>query len=195
MEEQNKPDNYIYPNGLTRNQIIRRIVDVYHAGYDLTNHNFDVYEQLLVCESIAETMASGPQSSSDIPQENKQETNGNVSANGNGNGGCKNEVNLQLKESKLQAISKLKTCKTTTSPFIVEKLLTDLFSSPNTLPGHWLYTAQIYTPRVINRVINAMIKSHRFGSVTIRDSAAYFTLSIKFRAKRKLPKIRRKKHE
>ena len=46
--------NKIYPNGLTGKEIIRRITEIYHSGYDLNSLTFDIYDQLLACEAISE---------------------------------------------------------------------------------------------------------------------------------------------
>jgi hypothetical protein len=81
----------IYPNELTGKEIVRRITEVYHAGYDLTIPDFNVYEQLLACESLDET-------------EREDKTNyrfrENVRVNGNDNDTGKQIINFELKESK-----------------------------------------------------------------------------------------------
>lgn len=167
----------IYPNGLTGKEIIHRITEIYHAGYDLGNPSFDIYEQLLVCESLAETEAE--------EQKKYRGTNENVSVSGSVNDTYKRRVNLELTESKLKVIQKLKGCIYQTPPVEIAQCLEELFREYESKEGHWLYIAQTYPPRAINWNLSYMIKVHSSGRRTFQNWAAYFTESIKFRKKRK----------
>lgn len=171
-----------YPYNLPKEEVIRRIKEIYHAEYDPTTRGFDAYDQLLACESTAET-------------EEPIGTNENVSASGNGNGTCKRRVNTELTESKLRVIKELRTCNYRTSPIKTASLLKQLFVNHETKAGHWLYISQLWTPRAINRTISQMIKIHRNGWQTIKNPAAYFTYSIGFRKKRRTPNSKKKQNE
>lgn len=177
MEEKQfeNPLTKVYPNGLTGKEIIRRIQEVYHAGYDLDNPDFDIYDQLLACEAVAEA-----------EQERHEELDTNVSVNGNDNDTYKRIVNFELTESKLNVIKKLQTCTYQTPPIEISRLLEELFAEYPSKPGHWNYISQVYTPRTINRVIKRINKLHITRAKTIQNPAAYFTFLIKFRKKRKI---------
>lgn len=110
----------------------------------------------------------------------------NTNVSGNVNSSCKRIVNLDLTENKYNAISKLKACNYLTPPIETSKLLEILFIDSNSKSGHWLYIAQNYTPRTINRVIAKLIKLDKFGWQTINNPARYFTYLIKHRKKRKI---------
>lgn len=117
---------------------------------------------------------------------NKEEgLNGNVGVSGNVNHTYKRRANFESSKSKQPAIAGLKECNYRTSPKKIASLLEELFSSYDSKPGHWLYTAQHWPPRPINRVINYMIKRHQAGWDTIKNPAAYFTYLLKFREKRR----------
>jgi len=116
---------------------------------------------------------------------NKNEEKNNVSVNGNESGAHKNEVKSESNFSKPKAISELRKCTYKTPPKEVESYLKELFDGWGTKKGHWLYVAQRWTPRAINRVINQIIKRHQRGDETIKNPASYFTELIKYRKKRK----------
>ena len=97
----------------------------------------------------------------------------------------KHNANFDSTSNKLQVIEELKTCNYRTPTKKIAFLLEKLLDRGETQSGHWLYIAQNYTARVINRVLYQMIKLHRSGAVTIENPAAYFTFLIKFRKKRK----------
>lgn len=115
----------------------------------------------------------------------EEQFSGNVSVNGNVNDTCKRYVNFELTQSKQQIITELAQCNYRTSPKAIAGLLEQLFTNCFTNPGHWLFIAQHYNPRAINRTINRLVKLHNVGSVTIQNPAAYFTYLIKYRKKRR----------
>lgn len=164
----------VYPNGLTGKEIIRRITEIYHSDYDLDNPNFDIYNQLLACEAIAES-----------EEECKKKQDTNVGVNGLLNGSYKRKVNFELTESKLQVISKLKQYDYQTPPVEIAKLLEKFFNECGTAEGHWLYIAQVYSSRVINWNLGYMVKIISSGRRTIKNPDAYFTKTIQYRKKRK----------
>lgn len=135
------------------------------------------YDQLLACEAIDEATPV-----------NKEELypNNSVFVRENVDDICKRKVNLELPSSKQQVIDELKTCTYKTPPYKIASLLKKLFIRFDTEPGWWLYVAQHWTPRAINRVISRMIKLHKNGEISILNAAAYFTFLIKFRKKRKV---------
>jgi len=94
-------------------------------------------------------------------------------------------VNAELSQSKHKVITELKKCNYRSSPYKIASLLEVLFSSYSSKPGHWLYIAQNWTPRVVSWVLNYMVKQAKTGRVTIENPAAYFTKLIKYRKKRK----------
>jgi len=109
----------------------------------------------------------------------------NVSVNGNVNDSYKHRANFELTESKQHVIRKLKGCTYLTPSIDIARLLEELFLEWPSKQGHWLYISQQYVPRVINRVIARLIKLHASGRITLQNPAAYFTMLIKFRKKRK----------
>lgn len=116
--------------------------------------------------------------------EGKEERNGN--SNVSGNGGCEQIVKSKSIQNKHQIINGLEQCNYRTSPKKIALLLEELFIGyPSTKENHWLYIAQHWPPRAINRVIKVMIKQHQRGERTIGNAAAYFTFLIKKRKKRK----------
>lgn len=157
-------------NNITKEEAIHRIEQVYHAGYNLNLADFDAYEQLLVCESLAETEKEG-------------RANEDIFVNGNDT--YKSSVNFELTKSKQNVIAELRTFNYRTPPIKIAQLLETLFADCNSKDGHWLYIAQNWNPRAINRVIKRMIELHNSGRITIHNPAAYFTSLIKFRQKRR----------
>lgn len=173
---------------ITQEEAIRQIRDVYDAEVDLENKNFDVFEQLMACESIAEDEAE-EQKRTGVTTHNKEEpterTNGSASVNGSGNATYKRNVNAESTGRKIQVIAELKTCNYQTPPRTVARLLEELFAEHASKEGHWLFVAQHWPPRAINRVIVQMNKQHRTGEESIQNPSAYFTSLIKHRTKRK----------
>lgn len=153
---------------LSEIEVVKRIQN-FGAVPDFENRDFDIYEQLLVCESIAET-----------------ENTGNAFVSGNANDTYKRSVKFEVTENKLLLIKRLKACTYKTPPLLIAELLDQIFGDPNTKENHWLYIAQAYPPRRIYLTINQMIKRQKGGWTTIKNPSAYFTHLIKFRKKRKL---------
>lgn len=118
-----------------------------------------------------------------IQYETKNQANDNVNVSGNDT--CKHFINSELKRTKQKAIADLETCTYRTSPKKIASLLEEIFVSYESKPGHWLFIAQHWPPRAINRVIAYIINVHASGRVTIKNPAAYFTFLIKRRKKRK----------
>lgn len=162
---------------LTFKEVIRRIKEVYQAEYDSSRPNFDAWDQLLACESLSE--------SSPITREYKIETNENPSVSGMLNDSCSSNVIFELTEDKQKVITKLTLNNYRTPPIQIAKLLEELFKEWQSKQGHWLYIAQRWTPRAINRTIRRLIKLHNEGRITIKNPSAYFTFLINFRAKRR----------
>ena len=130
MENTNNALTKIYPNGLTGKEIIRRITEVYHAGYDLNNLNFDIYEQLLACEAIAEAEKEEGKTKKNFTYLQKEIiglTNDNTDVNGVSNDSYKRKVNFELTESKLKIIEKLKECNYQTPPVETAQYLEEFF--------------------------------------------------------------------
>jgi hypothetical protein len=183
-------------NQLSKEEVVRQIESVYHADTDPTNKNFSVYDQLLACESIAETEEKEKRETVMHPSttilETTERTNESVTVNESVNGTYKRSINSKLTERKLQVIKELKTCNYQTPPRTVSKLLGELFADYDSKDGHWLFVAQHWPPRAISRVIVQMTKQHRTGEQSIKNPAAYFTAQIKFRKKRKIKREGRK---
>lgn len=109
----------------------------------------------------------------------------NIDAVVNVNGTYKNEAKVELTFSKHKTINALNECRFATSPKQVASLLDELFDGWGTHDGHWLYIAQNWNPRAINRVMVQIIKRCRTGEINIQNPASYFTHLIKFRKKRR----------
>lgn len=168
---------------LSKEEAARRIEKL-GGVYDSTNIGFDVYDQLLACESIAEsTPIISP------PIKEIERTNENVLAYEDGNDGYKQQVNFELTPNKLEAISKLQKLNYRTPPPEIANLLDVIFEGCNTKFGWWLTVAQQWNPRAINRVIIQLNKLHTGGWRTFKNPAAYFTFLIKNRKKRRRPRI------
>ncbi len=91
-----------------------------------------------------------------------------------------------LIETKRSIIEKLKSFTYKTAPIEIALALQTLFADyPSEKEGHWLYIAQHWNPRAINRVIDRMIKLHNSGRITIQNPPGYFTKLIKFRKQRR----------
>lgn len=105
--------------------------------------------------------------------------------NGIGLGGSKRKVNFELTSSKLSIADELKKCGYRTTPKKIAQLLEEFFSGCETYNGWWLHVAQVYSPRVINWNLSALIKSITSGCLTANNPAAYFTKTLKFRKEKK----------
>ena len=158
---------------ITATEAIHRIEQIYHANYD-PHSDLSVWEQLEICEAIAPAA-----------EELKKNGGTNEDVFVNGNDTYKRSINFKLTESKQKAIAELETCIYKTSPIRIAQLLETLFVDCNTKDGHWLYIAQHWNPRAINRVIKRMVELHNSGRITIQNPAAYFTYLINFRQKRR----------
>lgn len=163
---------------ISKEEVIRQITEIYHADYDLNNPNFDIYDQLLACEAIAESQKEH------IEKNNR--TNENVSASGDVLGSSKLKENSEQNLNKKQTIVKLKKLNYRTPPTEIEIYLNTIFGIWEEKPEHWLYIAQHYTPKTINSVIAQMIKQHQRKDVSIKIPGAYFSSVIKHRPKRKI---------
>lgn len=163
-------------NGITKEEAIYRIEQIYHASYD-RNSDLSVWEQLEICESLAETETK--------ELEKNGGTNKDVNVKWSVNDTYKRHINLELTENKQKVIAELKTFTYKTPPIRISQLLQTLFAEYNSKDGHWLYIAQNWNPRAINRVIKRMIGLHISGRTTIQNPAAYFTYLIKKRKKRR----------
>lgn len=161
---------------MKKEEAIRLLKDKYHVEADLNNTKFNVFEQLAACESF-----------SNIINETNEiyETNENVVVNGSVIDTHKQQVNYNLKSNKRKAMEELKTLVYKTPPRQVAGLLEIIFQGWDTKPGHWLYIAQNWNPRAINRVLNRIVKLHKTGVKTIKNPAAYFTFLIKKRKQRR----------
>lgn len=148
------------------------------AEYDPDRPNLDAWDQLLACEALAD--------STPIDENYKSNTNESVSVNGMINDSCKRGVSFELTQSKQLVITELSKCNYRTPPNEIASLLEDFFKEWESKPGHWLYIAQQWAPRAINRNIIQLVKTHSTGNKTIQNPPAYFTKLIKFRKRRKI---------
>jgi len=172
---------------VSKEKAIKLIEDVYHARYDPNlEPNFDVYDQLLACEALAEAT---PIKDYSLHKNNQSVSkNENVSVSVNDNGGCKNKINLELNSSKpkinFELIDQLKNCNSSTPPKDIAFLLENIFKPWESKEGHWLWIAQNYTARTINWVMAVTIREYLRGGIR-KNPPSYFTYLIKFRKKRK----------
>lgn len=165
-----------YPHNLSTEEVVRRITEIYHAGYDLNNPDFDVYDQLQACEVLEKTQREYEEKNNGI--------NENVSVSGDVLGSSKLKENSEQNLDKKQAIVKLKHLNYKTPPTKIELYLNIIFGPWKEKPEHWLYIAQHYTPKTINSVISQMIKQHQRKDVSFKTPGAYFSSVIKHRPKR-----------
>lgn len=167
-----------YPYNLSREEVIHRITKVYHAGYDLNNASFDIYDQLLACEAIDESQREYEEKDTNKPSKN-------VSASGSVNGSCKREGKSELNWYKSELIYKLKLCTSDTPRNEIATLLKEIFKFwPSNKESHWLWIAQTYTTRILIWVMTATIKKYLRGGIR-KTPPAYFTYLLKFRKQRK----------
>lgn len=161
---------------MNKDETILQIEKKYGASYN-PNSELSADEQLLICESYAE---------SEKRSLNKyRNSNESVSVKWNANDTHKRSDNKALTKSKQEAIAELEASNYRTPPRKIAQLLEQLFVEYNSKPDHWLYVAQNWNPRAINRVIKRLIKLHRTGEKTILNPPAYFTMLIKFRKRRR----------
>lgn len=150
-----------------------RKIESYGACYD-PDSDLSAFNQLQICEAVEKATPITPKP----PQK--------CSSVKCINGTNKRKVNSELTQNKQQEIiTELRKCTYRTPPHKIAALLEALFSSYSSKPGHWLYIAQNWTPRVVNWVLNYMVKLIKTGRTTIKNPAAYFTKLIKYRKKRK----------
>lgn len=110
--------------------------------------------------------------------------NAKVDVKENGNGSYKNDIKFVLNESKLKAISKLKSYTSETHTKEIEVQLEIIFEGCESFPGHWHKVALYYNPRQIIWSLNYALKLHQKGRIK-KNLAACFTNNIKYRHKRK----------
>lgn len=164
---------------ISKEEAARRILN-YGAEPDLDRTDFDIYDQLLACEAVAETQEEEARRRGGGREEEQQYNE----VYDTGNDTYKPKANFELTEIKLNVIKKLSTYNYKTPIYEISDSLQELFNECESLPSHWSYIAEVYTSRAINRVINYMIK--RYGNWhTLQNPAAYFTKAIKFHKKKK----------
>lgn len=137
-------------------------------------------DQLFICESLTKDEITPT-----FQERNKDNPKENVSVKWNDNDTYKRDAITTFTDTKRDIIEKLKTFTYTTPPVEIAQALQTLFADHPSKDGHWLYVAQHWNPRTINRVIERIIIFHTSGRKTIQNSAAYFTHLIKFRKKRR----------
>jgi hypothetical protein len=157
-------------------EAIRKIEEIYHAGYELNNPNLSVFDQLLVCEAIDEAEREYG--------ERYNNSNNNVSVSGDVLGSPKLKENSDQNLTKIQAIARLKQLNHKTPALEIEICLNIIFGQWKEKPEHWLFIAQHYTPKTINSIIAQMIKRHQRKDASIKTPGAYFSSVIKHRHKR-----------
>jgi hypothetical protein len=162
-------------------EAIQQIQEIYHQQYAPDSY-FNALDQLLICETLTESSPILPKYNHNNEEYRIMD---NTSVNGSVNDGCKLKVNAALFESKQSAIEQLQKCTYRASPIEIADLLNAIFSDYQSFPGHWLYIAQHWNPRAINRVIQTISKLHSSGQTTIRNPSALFTFLIKKRKPRK----------
>lgn len=128
--------------------------------------------------------------------EDKQWINKNIYENEdvsvNGNDTYRPLASFKLTKDKIKIITEINSYNYQTPIFKITLSLEELFKECESRPGHWSYIAQQYSPRVINRIINFMIKQYNDWQ-TLQNPAAYFTSLIKYRKRKK--KYRRKEEK
>lgn len=160
------------------------IIEGLGGKYDLDSA-LPISDQLLICEINAPILYEENFASNHQETENNNKANTSDSVKWNGNGTYNRNVITTLTHTKRDVIEKLKTFTYKTPPIEIAHALQTLFSNYRSKEGHWLYIAQHWNPRAINRVIEEMIKRHKTGKTTIQNPPAYFTTAIKFRKTRR----------
>jgi hypothetical protein len=165
---------------ISKDEAIRLIEQIYHASYDPDNLDFDVYDQLLACKSVAE--------STPVKHYYKETNTTNKSVSGIERDIDSNKpiVIFELTTDKITIITKLRALTYRTNPHKIAELLEEFFIGCGTLQGWWLHIAQQWSPKAIISALNQMIKVHQNCFVTIRNSAKYFSNQIKYHPKRKV---------
>lgn len=164
-------------------EIISRIEKL-GGEYD-PESNLSIQDQLLICQSIAESTPVNPEDwDGKTILQLKQISHGDGNVHGSVNGSCKRRINFELTENKYRAISQLNdfTCQAT--PLVIEQCLTEIFSDYPSIEGWWLYVGQHWTQRVINWVLKHVLKLQETGRIT-KNPAACFTYIIRHRKKRR----------
>lgn len=133
-------------------------------------------DQLFICESLKPEL-----------ERSNYDTNGNANLKWNGNGTYKRGVGDKLAQSKLIAINELKKCTYKTPPYQVAEHLKEIFADEKSNDEHWLFIAQQWSPRAINRVIAQIDKQVSSGFKKVQNRPALFTYLIKRRKRRKQP--------
>ncbi len=165
------------------NEEVARRIEKLGGVCDESNTEFDVYDQLLACEAIAEsTPIISP------PIKETERTVENVVTYGDGIGGCKQQVNFELTPDRLCAISKLDELDYRTPPLRVASLLEIIFAGYGTYEGWWLSVAQQWNPRAVRRALKELIKLQTGGWRNIKNPAKYYTFLIQQRKKRRIKK-------
>lgn len=165
---------------LSEDKVVNQII-LLGGVPDYSNTSFDLYDQLLACESIHE---SHPVEEKTIKDELPW-TERDAVGNGDVNGSCKRIDNFELTSARLQAVATLKTYDYRTPPPLIAEQLSIIFNGFGTQEGWWLRVAQTWNPRAICREIRFLIKQHTTGWKTIRNPASYFTSRILRRKKRR----------
>lgn len=162
---------------LSFDEVIHLIKEFYHAKYDSERANFDAYDQLMACESVGDTP---------MDLECRKEINEKPSVNGMFNDSSSPKVIFELTHDKQKVITELTLCNYRTPPKQIAALLEEFFKQWQSKQGHWLYIAQKWTPRAINRTLHRLTVLHSEGRITVKNPAAYFTKLIKFRKLRRI---------
>lgn len=169
---------------ISKEEAIRLIENVYSVRCDpncVSDETFDVWDQLLACESVAEATPIKEYSSTENIDKTVESENVYV----NGNDGSKQKVSFELTETKLQIIKKLEECNYLTPPIKIASYLTEFFKECGSNPGYLLYVSQHWNPRAINRTITSLIKFHKSGRKTIQNWGALFVYLIQKRKQRR----------
>lgn len=161
---------------------ISDIEKIYPNWYN-KDSNLPYDEQLWIWEQLPLPEEDEQRLNTILKQE--QNKNNESSINRSVRDTCKQQDNLTTNLSKTEANEKLKKCTYRTPPKEVAGYLECLFSDNPSKEGHWLYIAQHFNPRAINRTIVLMIKQQKTGERTIKNSSAYFTSLIKIRKQRR----------
>ena len=182
--EKNMENSSNYPQSYQQSEIIQKIERL--GGKFNLNSALSIEDQLFICESLANTVEpSGLHTSLQERRIDSQEESVSV-VKWSDSDTYKRRAIPWLIETKRDVIEKLKLFNYETDPIEIASALQTLFVDyPSDKEGHWLYTAQHWNPRAINRVIDRMIKLHSSGRTTIQNPAGYFTRLIKFRKQRR----------
>lgn len=155
-----------------------RLIKSYGGRYDPHFEGLDVWDQLLINEGLSKNRYT---------QYNPKggHTDETVSVSGMYNEPSKLHVNFELTQSKERVITQLMTFNYKTPPPKIAACLEEIFKEWPSNAGHWLYVAQNWPPRAINRAMNKMVKQHMQGRVSLKNPPAFFTMLMKHRHPRK----------